>query len=139
MYTSSTRPSAGPGVAMKKVLLTDDSPDMIELLQLVLANAGYQLLTASDGAKAVEMCLASRPDLVLMDLKMPTLNGFEATRELRSRGFKNPIVVLTGSESEEDRRRAEEAGCDGYIIKTLDMDNVEKEIDRFLADAGGLD
>lgn len=124
---------------MKKVLLTDDNPDMIELVQLVLANAGYQLLTASDGLKAVETCLAAKPDLVLMDLRMPSMDGFEATRELRSKGFKNPIIVLTASESEEDRRRAEEAGCDGDIIKSLDMDNVEAEIDRFLLEAGGLD
>jgi len=124
---------------MKKVLLTDDNPDMIELVQLVLANSGYQLLTAGDGAKAVEICLAAQPDLVLMDLRMPTLDGFEATRELRARGFKNPIIVLTASEAEDDRRLAEEAGCDGYIIKTLEMENVEKEIDRFLAEAGGAD
>lgn len=122
---------------MKTVLLTDDNEDMIELVKLVLANAGYNLITAKDGNEAVDICLTQSPDLVLMDLRMPELDGFSATKLLREKGFTSPIVVLTASESEEDRHKAEQAGCDGYILKTLDMNGVESMIDSFLQTGGG--
>lgn len=123
---------------MKTVLLADDSQDMIELVQLVLQNSGYRMITANDGIEAVNTCLEQSPDLVLMDLNMPNMNGFEATKTLRDKGFSNPIVVLTSSESEDDRKRAEEAGCSGYILKTMDMGDVEETIDHYLAEIGGL-
>jgi CheY-like chemotaxis protein len=122
----------------KTVLLTDDNPDIVELVQLVLGKSGYRLLTAADGRQAVETCLAQAPDLVLMDLNMPTLNGFDATRRLREQGFRNPIVVLTASESEDDRRKAKEAGCDEFIVKTMEMRDVERVVDRYLIGAGKM-
>ena len=122
---------------MKTVLLTDDNEDIVELVQLVLRNAGYKLITADDGAKAVEVCLKQTPDLVLMDLNMPNMNGIEATKKLRREGFVNPIVVLTASESAEDRARAQSAGCNEYIVKTLEMSGVEKMLNRYLSEAGG--
>jgi CheY-like chemotaxis protein len=122
---------------MKTVLLTDDNEDIVELVQLVLRNSGYKLITAADGAKAVDLCLKQKPDLVLMDLNMPNMNGFEATRTLRQKGFGNPIVVLTGSESAEDRAEATAAGCNDYIVKTLEMANVQQMLNRYLSEAGG--
>lgn len=124
---------------MKTVLLTDDNPDIVELVQLVLANAGYRLLTAADGRQAVDLCLKESPDLVLMDLNMPTMNGFDATRQLRKQGFAKPIIVLTASTSEDDRLKAAEAGCNDYILKTLEMRDVERIIDHHLAEIGGLE
>lgn len=121
---------------MKTVLLTDDNPDIVELVQLVLANAGFNLVIAKDGAEAVNICLSQTPDLVLMDLKMPKMDGFQATRTLREKGFSNPIVILTSSESADDRQAAEQAGCDAYILKTLEMKAVESTIDRFLHSGG---
>jgi CheY-like chemotaxis protein len=121
---------------MKTVLLTDDNEDIVELVQLILKNSGYKLLTARDGNEAVEVSLAQKPDLVLMDLKMPKMNGIDATRTLRSKGFTNPIVVLTASESADDRKSAEQAGCNGYILKTLDMQGVESTLDKFLQKGG---
>jgi CheY-like chemotaxis protein len=122
---------------MKTVLLTDDNEDIVELVQLVLKNSGYKLITASDGAKAVEVCLKQKPDLVLMDLNMPNMNGIEATKSLRKQGFVNPIVVLTSSESAEDRARARAAGCNEYLLKTLEMSGVENMLNRYLSEAGG--
>ena len=121
---------------MKTVLLADDNEDIIELVQLVLKNAGYNLITARDGIEAVAICLKQNPDLVLMDLKMPNMNGFDATRTLRAKGYTNPIIVLTASESAEDRKKAEQAGVNGYILKTMDMKEVETKIDSFLQRGG---
>lgn len=120
---------------MKTVLLTDDNADMVELVELVLKRAGYSLITAGDGNKAVEAALKHKPDLVLMDLNMPNMNGFDATRQLRQKGFTNPIVVLTASESEQDRAKATAAGCDEYVLKTVDMADVEAILDRYLFEA----
>ena len=123
---------------MKTVLLADDNQDMIELVQLVLQDSGYNMITANDGIEAVNICLEQSPDLALMDLTMPNMNGFDATKNLRDKGFSNPIVVLTSSESEDDKKRAEEVGCNGYILKTMDMKDVEETIDHYLAEVGGL-
>ena len=119
---------------MKTILLTDDNQDMIDLVLLVLKDSGYKLITAHDGKEAVNICLEQKPDLVLMDLKMPNMDGFHATMVLRDKGFTSPIIVLTGSESESDRKKASEVGCNEYILKTLAMDDVEDIVDRYLYD-----
>lgn len=124
---------------MKTVLLTDDNEDILELVKLVLAKSGYRVDSAPDGNAAVARCLADPPDLVLMDLNMPGLNGFEATKQLRAKGFRKPIVILTASEAEADRKRAQDCGADAYILKTLNMDDVERVLDRYLLDSGGMD
>jgi CheY-like chemotaxis protein len=120
---------------MKTILLTEDNQDMVDLMQVILKDSGYNMITASDGIEAVRVCLEQSPDLVLMDLNMPNMDGFHATMVLRDKGFKNPIVVLTGSESEEDRKKAAEVGCNEYILKTLEMSDVERVIDHYLYEA----
>lgn len=124
---------------MKTVLFADDNESIVELIKLILDQSGYNLIVASDGKQAVQMCLEKKPDLVLMDIKMPNMDGIAATRVLRDKGFKNPIVVLTSSESEEDRKRAEQAGCNNYILKTMDMNGVEETLDRYLREVGGIE
>ncbi|MBF8268469.1 MAG: putative transcriptional regulatory protein TcrX [Gammaproteobacteria bacterium] len=121
---------------MQTVLLTDDNEYIVELVQLILKNSGYNLLIARDGVEAVDICLKQKPDLVLMDLNMPNMNGFDATRTLRAKGFTNPIIALTASELAEDRHKAEQAGFSGYILKTMDMKEVESKIDSFLQRGG---
>ncbi len=121
---------------MKTVLLTDDNDDIIELVQLILARSGYRLIVAKGGNEALKICRESPPDLVVMDLRMPDMDGFSVTRTLREDGFGNPIVVLTGSESVEDRKLAYEAGCDDYIVKSLEMRDLEMTIDRLLHQGG---
>lgn len=123
---------------MKKVLYVEDNPEMIEIVQIVLQNSGYRILTTQNGDEVITLCREEQPDLVLMDLNMPTLDGFEITRQLRQAGFDRPIVALTASESDEDRSKARRAGCDDYVLKTLDMADLEKTIDSYIAEAGGL-
>lgn len=124
---------------MKTVLLCEDNEDILELVKLVLADSGYRLVTARDGGEAVKVCSNDPPDLVLMDLNMPGLNGFDTMSRLRNDGFSNPIVVLTASSDEADRRKAMEAGCNEYIVKTLEMKDVHQILDRYLAESGGLE
>ncbi len=121
---------------MKKVLYVDDSEETLEVVQIILAKSGYQILTASSGKQAVEVCSKEQPDLVLMDINMPDLDGFTSIQHLRSRGYNNPVVMLTASENEEDRAKAKAIGCADYILKTLDMRDIESVIDRYIADAG---
>lgn len=123
---------------MKTVLLTDDNEDIIELVQLILAKSGYNLKVAHGGKDALQICKESPPDLILLDLKMPDIDGFTVAKALRGSGFTNPIIVLTGSESAEDKKKAFDAGCDDYIIKTMEMRDLEHTIDRFLQKGGGL-
>jgi len=88
---------------MKTVLYVDDSEDTLEIAKIVLANSGYQIITASSGKEAVEVCANEQPDLILMDLNMPDLDGFASIQLLKSGGYNNPIVILTASENEEVR------------------------------------
>jgi DNA-binding response OmpR family regulator len=114
---------------MNTILLTDDDPELVELVQLKLTDSDYRLIIARDGQEAVQTCLEQAPDLVLMDIEMPNMNGFDATKTLRSKGFTNPIIILTSSDSEEDRKTADELGCNGYILKTEELTNVKSMID----------
>jgi len=123
---------------MKKVLYVDDSEDTLDLAKIVLANSGYQIITALSGKEAVEVCANEQPDLILMDLNMPDLDGFASIQLLKSGGYNNPIVILTASENEEDKEKAKALGCVDYILKTLDMSDIEGVIDRHIADAGGV-
>jgi DNA-binding response OmpR family regulator len=123
---------------MKKVLYVDDSEEMLEIVNIVLAKSGYQILTASSGKQAVEVCSREQPDLILMDLNMPDLDGFASIQLLRSKGYNNSVIILTASENEEDRAKAKALGCLDYILKTLDMRDIESVIDRHIADAGGV-
>lgn len=119
---------------MKTVLYADDNLEIIELVKVLIERAGYQLLTARDGNEAVQVSLEENPDLVLMDINMPGMDGLSAVRQLRDDGFNNPVIILTASESEEDRERAINAGSDEYILKTIDMGDVEIVLSRYLSD-----
>ncbi len=123
---------------MKSILYVDDNKDMIELVKLVLSKSGYQLVSNTDPQATVSLCMEKRPDLLLLDLHMPGMEGFEVTRELRQQGFTNPIIVFTASESNRDKEKAYQAGCDEYIVKDLEMRSLEHVIDTYLIEAGGI-
>ena len=123
---------------MKTVLYVDDNDEILEIIGMLMEGTDYHLLTVNDSSKAVAMCLEKTPDLVLMDINMPGMNGFEVTKKLRSSGFNNPIVVLTASESDDYRKQAKAAGCTDYILKTVDMRNVRSIIDQYIGEVGKL-
>ncbi len=102
-----------------QVLIADDHRLFAEALQAILAaDERVEVVgTASDGGEAVELALRLRPDVVLMDVSMPVLDGFEATREIRAGGDDVRVLMLTGSNSRADVQRSREAGAAGYVTK----------------------
>jgi CheY-like chemotaxis protein len=107
----------------KVVLIVDDEPVNVELLHVVLRKNGYTTMEAIDGEQGVEMARAQRPDIILMDWKMPVMDGLEATRILKNDESTKaiPIIVLTSSAMKGDREIILEAGCDEYMSKPIDI------------------
>jgi two-component system cell cycle response regulator DivK len=105
--------------ASRLVLFIDDCAATRLLYQHVLVGAGYRVLLAGDGREGVAQAITNKPDLIVTDLDMPVMDGFEAARQLRRtpRTQTIPIVVLTGSPSRHCLVRAHEAGCDAYLTK----------------------
>lgn len=128
--TSRAKPVLVDGNA--RVLLAEDDPDLTELLSLFLAKGGYDILLAGDGGEAIEVALAKNPDLVLMDVNMPVLDGLSATQKLRIEGFDKPVIALTASQSANDREKAFSYGCDGYLVKPISMPELLSSIERYL-------
>lgn len=108
--------------AERKILVVDDNPDAAESLRIMMTLAGNQTETASDGQEAIERAQAFRPDVVLLDIGLPILDGYEVCRAIRSEPWGNDIyiVALTGWGQEEDRRRTREAGFDAHLVKPVD-------------------
>lgn len=107
----------------RKVLIVDDNVDAADSLALILRAMGHQVDVAHDGRSGVEISRRMRPDIVLLDIAMPQMSGYDAAREIRR--FLGPdvrIVAVTGYGQHEDRRRSLEAGFDQLIIKPLDPD-----------------
>jgi len=103
------------------VLLAEDDDDIAQLIEIVLDDADYKLVRARNGREAVDLALLEKPDLMLMDMNMPVVNGIEAVRELRSNGFTQPVIALTASASASYRASAIEAGCNDYLVKPVDL------------------
>jgi CheY-like chemotaxis protein len=114
--------------APRRILVVDDNRDSAESLAMLLEVHGHQAFRAHDGLEAVEAATRLQPDVILLDIGLPTLNGYETARRIRERrGGKRPMLVaLTGWGQEEDRRRSEEAGFDAYMVKPVDYRALEK-------------
>jgi len=104
----------------KRILLAEDGPDNQRLISAVLSKAGAQVGLAENGLVAVERALAEQYDLILMDIQMPEMDGYQATEELRREGFSGPIVAITAHALAGDRDRCLQAGCTDYLSKPID-------------------
>jgi len=119
-------PGAGTRVAScERILLAEDSADNQRIIAFILTRAGFQVSIADHGQAACEMALAAASEgnpfhLILMDMQMPIMDGYEATRRLRSAGYTRPIVALTANATTDDRKKCLEAGCDYYVAKPID-------------------
>ena len=119
---------------MAKILVVEDSPDIRVLIRMLLESAGHEVVTASDGREGVETARRQTPDLVLMDLSLPVLSGWEATRQIKSGPETADITVIavTAHAMQGDRERALAAGCDGFLSKPIDEETFEKEVGAWL-------
>lgn len=100
-----------------RVLVVDDEVSIVKLVEYNLTQADYEVLTADNGMKALEMVRAERPDLIVLDLMLPGLNGMEVCQRLKREGFTIPIIMLTAKDDEVDRILGLEMGADDYVTK----------------------
>jgi hypothetical protein len=118
----------------KKVLVVEDVIDNQMLTKLYLARKGMKVQFANNGAEGVQKALAEEFDLILMDMQMPVMDGYTATRTLRDQGYQRPIIALTAHAMKEDRERCLQAGCDDYLTKPLDSNALYGAITKNLED-----
>lgn len=115
----------------KTVLVVDDDLDILSVVSFILETEGYRVETAADGRKALAAVERSMPDIILLDMKMPLMNGWEFAREFHARyGLTIPIVVLTAAE--DARKRAQEIGAVGWIGKPFDLDTMVDVVRRHI-------
>jgi len=115
----------------KSVLVVDDDVDLLGMLEILLEGVGYQVVTAGEGGEALERVACQMPDVILLDMKMPGMNGWDFAREFRTRyDRQSPIVVLTAAE--DARKRAEEIGAEGYLGKPFDIDELLRVVEKHL-------
>ncbi|MEM8910926.1 MAG: ATP-binding protein [Planctomycetota bacterium] len=116
----------------KRVLVVDDGEANRRLIELVISRAGGSVVTATNGLEAIESIAAEQPSLVLMDMQMPVLDGYVATRRLRESGFTVPIIALTGNSMVGDREKCMDVGCDDFLSKPVNIDRLVQLVAQHL-------
>jgi CheY-like chemotaxis protein len=132
--TGSARVCKSEEAEMPKILIVEDNEMNRDMLSRRLARKGYEVVMAWDGRQGVEMSRTEAPDLILMDLSLPDLDGWEATRRLKSDPETRsiPIIVLTAHVMAGDRENAREAGCDDFDIKPIELPRLLAKIESLL-------
>jgi len=117
----------------KKILIVDDEPKNLKLMHDLLQMNGYDTIEAVDGEQGVTLATITKPDLILMDIMMPKMDGLEATRIIKAgETTKNvPIIALTSFAMDGDRERILSAGCDGYITKPVNIHELLKTVENY--------
>jgi CheY-like chemotaxis protein len=118
----------------RRILVADDNLDGVESMAEMLRCGGDEVWTANDGLEAVAATEAFRPEIILMDIGMPRLNGLDATRRIREQPWGKfvAIIALTGWGQDGDRERSREAGCDGHLVKPVNLTDLEKMLAEVL-------
>ena len=118
---------------MRRILIVEDVEYNRDLLVQLLED-DYEVLTAADGAAGIELAARGRPDLILMDLSLPVVDGWEATRRLKARPetLAIPVIALTAHAMQGDEDKARACGCDDYLTKPIDEDQLFAKLARFL-------
>jgi two-component system cell cycle response regulator DivK len=119
---------------MKKILIIEDNEDNLYLIKFILEQNGYSVIVARDGTTGIKMALEEKPDLILMDIQLPDINGLEATKIIRSSEANGgiPIVAITSYAMPGDKEKSIAAGCNGYIEKPIDPETIMLGIEQFL-------
>ena len=123
-------------MARPQVLVVEDSPGIRRLIEVCLRPIDVDLRVAEDGPSGLEAARRTHPDLLVLDIGLPEMDGWEVLRHLRSdeATAELPVLVLTAHAEEESRRRATEGGADGFVTKPFQPDDFRREVDRLLTD-----
>jgi len=118
----------------KRILLIEDNETNLYLIRFILEKNGYQVIEAREGVLGVKLAAKEKPDLVIMDIQLPDIDGLEATRRIRASkaDHKIPIVALTSYAMVGDRQKALAAGCTGYIEKPINPETFMAELEKYL-------
>ncbi len=118
----------------KRILIADDEEDVVTTLQFTLEKEGYQCLTAYDGKEALDKAKRENPDLIILDIMMPKMNGYEVSRLLKfDARFKHiPIVMLTARTQAKDKEIGRDTGADMYVTKPFEMDDLVSTVHNIL-------
>lgn len=119
---------------MKKILIVEDDEKNLYLARFILEEEGYEVIEARDGLEALDKVSKETPDLILMDMQLPKLDGYEATRRIKAdeRLAKIPVIALTAYAMKGDREKTLEAGCSGYIEKPIDPETIIAQIKQVI-------
>jgi len=119
---------------MPKLLIVEDNELNLDMLSRRLTRLGYDIVSAEDGEQGVAMAGSEHPDLIVMDMSLPVLDGWEATRRLKAapETMGIPVIALTAHAMASDREKALEAGCDDYDTKPVDIDRLKTKIERLI-------
>jgi CheY-like chemotaxis protein len=118
----------------KKILVADDNYDSRKIFELLIEDTEYDLVLASDGKIALDKYIDEQPDLVILDLFMPNMNGIQVFQEIRKRDKKVPILAFTGAVSDEDIEEANVIGFDEFIPKPIDTVGIMEYINKYIMD-----
>jgi CheY-like chemotaxis protein len=120
-----------------KILYVEDNDDNIYVLKIRLKRAGYDVIIATDGAQGVAMAASEQPDLILMDLSLPVIDGWEATRRIKAAAETRhiPVIAVTAHAMSGDREKALAAGCDDFDTKPVELPRLLEKIRAFAPDA----
>jgi len=124
---------------MKRLLVVEDDPTIMSLIVILLEREGYGVIQATSAEEGIGLAAEQSPNLILMDVALPGMDGLEATRLLKSREATSriPVVALTAQAMTQDAERASLAGCDGFIVKPISTRQFLGEVARFLGGEAG--
>lgn len=118
---------------MPRILVVDDTDDIREVIAKLLQRKGFDVTTAAGGKQGVVQAASDQPDLILMDLNMPDMDGWQATRTIREEGITTPVIALTAHLVTDEQVRAMESGFNGYQTKPLELDALLALIEALLS------
>ena len=123
---------------MARILLVEDNEMNRDMLSRRLERRGHQVTIAGDGQQALDLAASDKPDLILMDMSLPVISGWEATRKLKADAATRtiPVIALTAHAMAEDEKRARESGCDDYDTKPVELPRLLGKIDALLGNVG---
>jgi two-component system cell cycle response regulator DivK len=125
-------------MSKKQILIIEDNHDIHELVRFLLEQAGHDVLAAYDGLSGVKLANEEKPDMILLDLAIPELDGWEVAKQVRANPEmqSTPMVALTARTLPDELKRALDAGCNGYISKPINVESFREMVEEYLAPAG---